>query len=110
MVMKRKKQVMQKSASAPVTVALVGFGTVGGSVATVLAASKFPGVQLTHIFNRNVERKRSSTAAKAVPKDAVWTENIDVILKSDVDIVIELMGGLNPVEGWLRKAISAGKS
>ena len=28
----------------------------------------------------------------------------------DVDIVIELMGGLNPVEGWIRKALAAGKS
>ena len=41
-------------------VALLGFGTVGSSVAQVLAASKFPGVELTHIFNRNVERKRDS--------------------------------------------------
>jgi homoserine dehydrogenase len=40
----------------------------------------------------------------------VWTDDIDVILRSDVDIVVELMGGLNPVEGWLRKALIAGKS
>jgi homoserine dehydrogenase len=33
-----------------------------------------------------------------------------VILRSKVDVVVELMGGLNPVEGWLRKALSAGKS
>jgi homoserine dehydrogenase len=96
--------------AAPVKVALLGFGTVGSSVATVLAASKFPGIQLTHIFNRNVERKRTSAAAKNVPSGVIWTDNIDVILKSDVDVVIELMGGLNPVEGWLRKAIAAGKS
>ena len=93
-----------------VKVALLGFGTVGSGVAQVLAASKFPGVQLTHIFNRNVERKRASAGAKFVPASVVWTENIDDVLKSDVDVVIELMGGLNPVEGWLRKALSAGKS
>jgi homoserine dehydrogenase len=113
MATKAKKQSVKSTpakTAAPVKVALLGFGTVGSAVATVLAASKFPGIQLTHIFNRNVERKRSSVAAKAVPKDAVWTEDIDVILKSDVDVVIELMGGLNPVEGWLRKAIAAGKS
>ena len=97
-------------AAVPVKVALLGFGTVGSSVAAVLAASKFPGIQLTHIFNRNVERKRTSAAAKNVPARVIWTDDIDVILKSDVDIVIELMGGLNPVEGWLRKAIAAGKS
>jgi homoserine dehydrogenase len=57
-----------------------------------------------------VERKRNSAAAKAVPASVVWTDNIDVILRSDVDIVVELMGGLNPVEGWIRRALAAGKS
>ena len=93
-----------------VKVALLGFGTVGSSVARVLAASKFPGLQLTHIFNRNVERKRNSDAAKIVPGSVVWTDNIDDILNSNVDVVVELMGGLTPAEGWLRKALAAGKS
>src|ERR1700733_12258190 len=93
-----------------VKVALLGFGTVGSSVATVLAAQKFPGIQLTHIFNRNVERKRTSPAARNVPSTTIWTDDINLILNSNVDIVIELMGGLNPVEGWLRKAIASGKS
>jgi homoserine dehydrogenase len=106
-----KKSVAGKDkANSVVKVALLGFGTVGGSVARVLAASKFQGVELTHIFNRNVDRKRSSEAAKTVPASVVWTDSIDVILRSDVDVVVELMGGLNPVEGWLRKALAAGKS
>ena len=113
--MKQKKSAVQTkakttTAGSTVKVALLGFGTVGSSVARVLATSKFPGVQLTHIFNRSVERKRSSAAAKSVPASVVWTENIDDILKSDVDVVVELMGGLNPVEGWIRKALAAGKS
>ncbi len=98
------------AASSTVKVALLGFGTVGSSVARVLAARRFPGIELTHIFNRNVERKRSSAAAKSVPASVVWTDSIDVILQSKVDVVIELMGGLNPVEGWLKKAILSGKS
>src|ERR1700716_2456152 len=105
MVMKRKKQVAVKTAKADsvVKVAVLGFGTVGSSVARVLGASKFPRVQLTHIFNRNVERKRRSDAAKGVPGSVVWTESIEEILRSDVDIVVELMGGLNPGGGWIRK-------
>ncbi len=112
MTTKKKKQIGIKAAKtgSAIKVALLGFGTVGSSVARVLAASKFPGVELTHIFNRNVERKRSSAAAKAVPASVIWTDSIDVILRSDVDIVVELMGGLNPVEGWIRKALAAGKS
>jgi homoserine dehydrogenase len=111
---KTSKKIAAKSRTTPASrstrVALLGFGTVGSSVARVFAAQKFPGIQLTHIFNRDVERKRVSAAAKAVPASVIWTESIDDILRSDVDVIIELMGGLNPVEGWLRKALAAGKS
>src|SRR6185437_6739106 len=106
MATKKKQVVRKKQAGSNVKVALLGFGTVGSSVARVLAASKFPGLELTHIFNRSVERKRTSEAAKAVPASVIWTENIDDILRSNVDVVVELMGGLNPVEGWLRKALT----
>ena len=57
--MKKKQKKKTARAGSTVKVALLGFGTVGGSVARVLAASKFPGVELTHIFNRNVARKRA---------------------------------------------------
>ena len=112
MATKRKKQAVAKTAKAEAVtkVALLGFGTVGSSVARVLAAGKFPGVELTHIFNRDVERKKESAGAKVVPASVIWTENFDEILRSDVDIVVELMGGLNPAEGWTRKALAAGKS
>jgi homoserine dehydrogenase len=105
-----RKTNQSKGEAKTVKIALLGFGTVGSSVARVLAASKLPGVELAHIFNRDVARKRSSEMAKYVPASVVWTENIDDILRSDVEIVVELMGGLNPAEGWLRKCFAAGKS
>jgi homoserine dehydrogenase len=110
-----KKQIKKTAAKRVKTgsvtkVALLGFGTVGSSVARVLAASKFSDIELTHIFNRNVERRRHSEAAKIVPSSVVWTDDIDVILRSNVDVIVELMGGMHPTEGWLRKALSAGKS
>ena len=116
--MATKKKAAAKSVPSPaptaapekIKVALLGFGTVGSSVAKVLATSKFAGIELTHVFNRNIEHKRTSAAAKFVPKTTIWTEDINVVLNSDVDVVIELMGGLNPAEGWLRKAIGSGKS
>jgi homoserine dehydrogenase len=79
-------------------------------VARVLASARFAGLQLTHIFNRSVARKRDSEAARVVPASVVWTENINEVLGSDVDVVVELMGGLDPAEGWIRKALSSGKS
>jgi homoserine dehydrogenase len=82
---------------------------VGSSVAKILAQSKFPGIELALVYNRDVTRKKASPAAKFVPATAKWTENIDDVLKSNVDVVIELTGGLNPTEGWLKKALSSGK-
>jgi len=87
-------------------VALLGFGTVGSSVARILGDLKPQGLKLTHIYNRNVARKR----AEWVPADVVWTEKIDDVLSSDVDIVVELVGGLDPAGDWVWKALGAGKS
>jgi len=93
-----------------VNVGLLGFGTVGSSFAEVLAASGRKDIRITHVFNRGVERKRTHERAKFVPADAVWTERVEDILESsDVHLVVELMGGLDPIESWLRMALSAGK-
>jgi homoserine dehydrogenase len=91
-------------------IGLLGFGTVGSSFAEVLAASNQRDIRITHVFNRGVERKRTHGRAKFVPADAVWTERVeDVLAAADVDAVVELMGGLDPVEGWLRTALQAHK-
>ncbi|MDP9040270.1 MAG: homoserine dehydrogenase [Acidobacteriota bacterium] len=91
-------------------VALLGFGTVGSSVARVLAEGRYPGIELSHIFNRGVARKRQSPAASAVPASVVWTESFEEILDSDADIVVELTGGLVPAEAWTRRLLASGKS
>ena len=89
---------------------LLGFGTVGSSFAEVLAAGAHEEIQITRIFNRNVQRKRQHERAKFVPADAVWTDRVeDVLTAPDVDAVVELIGGLDPIEGWLRTALTAGK-
>ena len=87
-------------------VALLGFGTVGSSVAKILCERSNTRLRLTHILNRNVERKKVDW----LPSTVRWTENIDDVLSSDVEIVVELMGGLQPAEDWIRRALSAGKS
>lgn len=87
-------------------VALLGFGTVGQSVARILCSGEMPQVQLTHIFNRNLKAKK----ADWVPATVAWTESIDDVLKADVDIVIELVGGLRPTLDWVKGALQSGKS
>ncbi len=92
-------------------VGLLGFGTVGSSFAEVLAASQAKDIQLTRIFNRGVQRKKTHDKAQFVPANVAWTERVEDVLEAgDVDVVVELMGGLDPVEGWLRAALNSGKS
>jgi homoserine dehydrogenase len=91
----------------PLRIALFGFGTVGSSVARILVESRPAGLELTHIFNRGVERKRVDW----VPESVVWTEDADAVLASgDVDVLVELVGGLDPAGGWIRKMLGDGKS
>lgn len=86
--------------------ALVGFGTVGRAVAKILCERSDGLLRLTHICNRNVERKKESW----VPAEVIWTDDFQAILSSDVEIVIELIGGLTSAQELVRGALNAGKS
>jgi homoserine dehydrogenase len=92
--------------NSPCKVALVGFGTVGRAVAKILCQRGDGLLHLTHICNRKVERKKQAW----VPNDVVWTDNFDTVLNSDVEIVVELIGGLSPAENLVRGALKAGKA
>jgi homoserine dehydrogenase len=90
----------------PLRIAIFGFGTVGSSAARILVESKPAGLELTHVYNRDVARKRVDWA----PESVVWSEDADAVLASDVDVIVELAGGLDPAGGWVRRALEAGKS
>ncbi len=87
-------------------VAILGFGTVGSSVARIICDLKPQGVELSHIYNRNIGRK----IAEWVPCRVAWTEDFETILESDADVVLELVGGLEPAGKWVRRALEARKS
>jgi homoserine dehydrogenase len=90
----------------PLRIALFGFGTVGSSVARILLESTPEELQLTHIFNRDVARKKASW----VPGSVAWSEDWEAVLATDVDVIVELVGGLDPAGTWVRRALEAGKS
>ena len=89
----------------PLRVAILGFGTVGRSVARMLVDGQ-PGLRLACVFNRDVERKRVDW----VPEGVRWTDAIDDALAAEVDVVVELVGGVEPAATWMRQALAAGKS
>lgn len=90
----------------PARVALLGFGTVGRSVARILTEHQPPGVRLTHIFNRRIERKRVDW----VPADVRWTADVEEVFASDADIIVELIGGRESAGAWVRRALESGRS
>ena len=90
----------------PLRVALLGFGTVGGSVARIVSerSELADRIQLTHIFNRGVDRKRVDW----VPSSVTWTEDLDALFTSKPDAVVEVIGGVDPAGGWVRRALQQG--
>ncbi len=88
-------------------VAILGFGTVGSAVARILCDQpEHSPLRLTHVFNRDVERKRVDWVAA----DVIWSSDVEQVLASDADIIVELVGGLNPAHDWVARALAAGKS
>jgi homoserine dehydrogenase len=87
-------------------VALLGLGTVGTSVARILCERNDAHLQLSHVLNRNIASKKVDWLPASVQR----TEKIDDILSSDADIVVEVVGGLQPSEDWVRRALQSGKS
>ena len=90
----------------PLRIALLGFGTVGGSVARIVSERPelADRIQLTHIFNRGIDRKRVAW----VPSSVTWTEDLDELFRSKPDAVVEVIGGIDPAGGWVRRALQQG--
>ena len=92
--------------------ALLGFGTVGTGVYKVLQKQKedmIPKfgsqIEIKKILVRNLEK-----AAAKVEDPAVLTNNWDEIVNDpEIDIVIELIGGIEPARSYILAAINAGK-
>ena len=88
------------------SVALLGFGTVGRAVAGILQKRRFSHLGVTHIFNRNVTQKKVGWLDGSI----CWSEDIDRVLTSNVDVVVEALGGVEPARTWVQAALEAGKS
>ena len=92
--------------------ALLGFGTVGTGVYKVLQKQKedmIPKfgsqIEIKKILVRNLEK-----AAAKVEDPAVLTNNWDEIVNDpEIDIVIELIGGIEPARSYILAALNAGK-
>jgi homoserine dehydrogenase len=94
-----------------INVALLGCGVVGSQVvrllteqADELAARIGAPLHLVGIAVRRPQRHAD------VPADLLTTDAAGLVARDDVDIVVELVGGIEPVRGLLLTALKNGKS
>ncbi|UXR29323.1 homoserine dehydrogenase [Staphylococcus simulans] len=93
-------------------IALVGLGTVGSGVVKIIEENHqqikdtiHKDLHIKHILVRDKKKKRPLNISKYH-----LTEDVDEILNDDeVDIVIEVMGGIEPTVEWLKKSLKQGK-
>ncbi len=96
----------------PVKVGLLGLGTVGGGTVMVLernseeiARRAGRRIVISHVAAKNLGR-----AGELGLTDVRLTEDaFDVVSDSEVDVVVELMGGYEPARSVILKAIENGK-
>ena len=102
---------MSTGSSAPVTVAILGGGTVGSQVARLLeenaadlAARVGAPLELIGVAVRDASRPREGVPAGLLTDDAA------ALAVRGADIVVELMGGIEPARTYILSAMAAGSS
>jgi homoserine dehydrogenase len=95
----------------PINVGLLGLGTVGGGTLTVLRRNA---EEITRRAGREIRVVRAAVRdlgkAKALAGDLPLTTNpFDVVDDPEIDIVVELIGGLEPARELVLQAIANGK-
>ncbi|WP_026316788.1 homoserine dehydrogenase [Actinokineospora enzanensis] len=95
----------------PIRVALLGCGTVGTEIvrlltdqADELTARVGAPLELAGIAVRRPNKHRQ------VPAELLTTDAAGLVARDDVDVVVEVIGGIEPTRGWLLAALNAGKS
>ena len=99
-------------ASVEVGVALLGYGTVGASVSRMLAESgdeieRATGhrLRVVRALVKDKEKERPFPAADGV----LTTDFAEIRDDPSIDVVAEVMGGLEPAGGYVRELLRAGK-
>ena len=97
-----------------VRVALLGCGAVGSEVVRLLheqaddlTARIGAPIELVGIAVRRLGRDRGPLP---VPPEIFTTDALGLVKRDEVDIVVEVVGGIEPARTWLVEALTAGRS
>jgi homoserine dehydrogenase len=99
-------------ADAVIRVGLLGAGTVGAGVWTILerhAASITARTGARIVISRVAVRDASRPRGFDAPAGVIDTDALAVVEADDVDVVVEVMGGLEPARALIRRALELGK-
>jgi homoserine dehydrogenase len=95
-----------------IRIGLLGCGTVGGGVVTLLTreadditARTGATLEITRVAVRDPARDRGLPLAPEVFTPDPWA----VVESDEVDVVVEVMGGLDPADALVRRALALGK-
>jgi len=99
---------MQKT----VGVGLLGCGAVGGGVADLLmrSSSRFGGQDLDLVLRKIAVRNISKPRDVALPNGILTSDPEEVIADPEADIIVEVIGGLEPARAFVLSALRNGKS
>jgi len=92
-------------------IGLLGLGTVGQGVATIInnPNDRHPLVEdleLVGIAVKNLQKKREIS----LPDSILTTNPLEIVNNPNIQIVVEVMGGIEPAKSLIIQAIRAGKS
>ena len=96
-----------------IRIGLLGCGTVGGGVirllnenAANLATRVGANLEVVRVLVRDPKKERVPELVKKV----LTTKEDDVLNDASLDLVVEVMGGVDPTRSYVERAIDAGKS
>ncbi len=101
----------------PIRVALLGCGVVGSQVARLLheqaddlAARVGATVELVGIAVRRTGVQRPSLGDVDLPEELFTTDAEALVSRGDLDVVVEVIGGIEPARSLILKALESGAS
>ncbi len=86
-------------------VALIGFGTIGYGVVDLLYHKGVPGLELSRVIDLDIKTERPVT----IPAEYLSTDWKQAVNDPEIDIVVELIGGIEPARSILTEALRQGK-
>ena len=87
-----------------IKIGMLGLGTVGSGVFKTL--KRFDNVEIVKICVKNINRPRN---IEGLDNSILTTDPYSIIKNPDIDIFVEVIGGVNPAWEYISEAIKSGK-